>query len=607
MKRFSSDFIEQVRLANDIVQLINEDTPLKGRGERYMGLCPFPGHTEKTPSFSVSQAKQVYYCFGCRKSGDIFTYLNEQRGLNFMEAIEYLAQQAQISLPKTTAFQDKKSHKRKQAFELNEKVAKFYKENLLNLSPQHAVWKYLNKRNYTKDIIEDFQLGYAPKGTALLKKLAKEDLALAKELGLLNENEKKELYPNYRNRLIFPITSFRHQIEGFGARVLDDSLPKYINSKESPIFHKGRSFYGLDLSARFLREENVALVVEGYTDFISLWQSNIKNVVATLGTALTSDHANVLKRYVNTVILVFDGDQAGVHAAERSLPLLLEKGLEVKGITLPEKQDPDDFIKTQGAEAFLLLIYKSENLFFQILKKQLKEMKYKGETPFHLIERVAPYIQSTQNEALKTLYKQRVLDVFGSDASKIAPLLEKACRSKKTPSSQSLSYQPSSSQTPMEPKPTILEKPSLSKAEPAEQILLALALDSPAFLDNFIATEGLKRIKTSFIFDIFQKLESEYGQNKKKFDMFLPSMMNQVSDNYLLLKESHVALNGSLEEQNQVFEDCLLFLKKNQTRAQANELVAEMRMQNEGDRTQLEKILKLTKERLNTSNKTTSK
>ena len=372
MSYYPSDFIDQLCLSSDLVSLISEDTVLKGQGDRFMGLCPFPEHTEKTASFSVSASKQLYHCFGCQNSGNIFTYLEKQRGMNFLEAVEYLARKQGLSLPKTVHF---KKDSTKHYFDLSEKICQFFEKQLKQSPQDHLVKAYLKKRGWSIELIQKFRLGYAPKNNSLLSFLNTKEQSLARELGLINRSVDGRLYDNFRHRLIFPITSVKKQVIGFGARVLDDSLPKYINSKESKIFHKGQIFYGLNESARYLRQDSFALLVEGYTDFLALWQNGFKNTTATLGTALTESHAKLLKRYVGTVILVFDGDLAGLRASERSLPLLLKEGLKVKFLSLPEGQDPDDFIRLNGKQAFQESLDSVQDLFFFILKSKQSQKK----------------------------------------------------------------------------------------------------------------------------------------------------------------------------------------------------------------------------------------
>ena len=588
MNYFSEDFIEKVRQASDIVTFISEDTVLKGRGDNYMGLCPFPDHTEKTPSFSASASKQVYHCFGCQRSGNIFTYLKEMRGWGFVETVTYLARKAHIPIPREGQFQ-KSLYKTTQLFSLNEKACKFYQQKLNECSPDHKVWKYLKKRGYTLETIKAFRLGYAPRGNALLELYKKsEDQKQALHLGLLAQNQQKQMYDNFRNRLIFPIFSPQQQVIGFGARALDDSLPKYINSKESDIFHKGKSFYGLNESARHLRQKRSVLVVEGYTDFLSLWQEGFQNIVATLGTALTQDHAQLLKRYVDSVTVVFDGDEAGVKASERSLPLLLSESLQVKSLPLPEKQDPDDFIKKQGRESFATLLKNSQDLFFQVLKNKTEQLQSEGRDLFYILEEILPFLKATQKEELFVIYKQRVLDYFGQDKQPMEKVLDQKLKFAKTHASDA-------AKSPVQEK-----KIDFSKALSAEKLLLVLCLERESFLQAFLKEKGESLLRTAEIKQIFTKIKEKYGQKSLFFDNIPHLVMNLVTESHKLFKDSHPALMGLNQEGlEKVFSDSLSFLKKKQISAKVNKLISEIKMgSNQEEMKQLEEIYQLSKERL---------
>ena len=594
MSYFPSDFLEQLRSASDIVFLITEDTTLKGQGDRFMGLCPFPEHDEKTASFSVSQSKQLYHCFGCQNSGNIFTYLQKQRGMNFVESVEYLARKTGIALPKQ---RDYKSAQWDQSFfQLSEKIGFFYKQQLTQLATSHPAHSYLKKRAYTKETIESFCLGYAPKGNVLLNFLkTAQEKKLALDLGLLNRSADGELYDNFRHRLIFPIFSIRKQVIGFGARAFGDSLPKYINSKESKIFHKGQIFYGLNESARYLRQESFALIVEGYTDFLTLWQEGFKNLGATLGTALTKFHASLLKRYVNSVVLVFDGDEAGLKASERSLPLLLSEGLEVKFLSLPKGEDPDDFIRSHGKKAFQERLKQAKDLFFFVLQKKYQEFKKMGRENIHLIEEMAPFLAVVQNKALQVLYKQRLLDLFGSDGRIMESLLQERIKAlSKTGSTVSRPIQ----------KNEVISAFSLASALEPERLLLVLCLDKEEFLKQFIELKVHSYIKTSGMANLFKKIEEYYGQNPLDFDKLIHLVMNKVSDTNLIFKDSYPIFKGiDFDNQKQIFEDCLNFLKKKEKYSEANELVVEIKMGNKEDIHQLEKVFQLTKQRLRQGDK----
>ena len=582
-------------MVSDIVSLIGEDTLLKGQGNRFTGLCPFPEHNEKTPSFSISQSKQLYYCFGCQNSGNIFTYLQKQRGMNFSESVEYLARKNGISLPRSSSVRQPRLNLT--LFDLSEKICKFYEQQLGRAAANQPIQSYLKKRGWTEEIINTFRLGYAPKKNALLSFLkSPQEKKQAFELGLLNRSTEGNSYDNFRHRLIFPILSVRRQVIGFGARVLDDSLPKYINSRESQIFHKGQIFYGLNQSARYLKQQSFALIVEGYTDFLSLWQEEFKNLVATLGTALTTHHARLLKRYVDTAVLVFDGDEAGLRASERSLPLLLSGGLKVKFLSLPKGQDPDDFIRSNGKEAFQSRLQSAKDLFFFVLQKKHEDFKDKGWDNLYLIEAIAPLLAQVQNKTLRVIYKQRFLDIFGSDGRLIEQALDK--RIKKLYQKPSVIQQNDS-----QPKPPSIF--SLSKALESERLLLVLCLESENYLKQFLALDVMSFLKTREILEIFNKIKEFYRQTPKDFDKLVHLIMNEVSDPRLIFKVSYPIFNDvSQENQKKIFQDCVNFLKNRQKHSEASELLAEMKMeQKKEDVYNLEKVFQLTKQRLKQGDK----
>ena len=376
MRRISPEFIEQVRLANDIVDIIGEDTFLKHVGNRYMGLCPFPAHNEKTPSFSVSPDRQLYHCFGCGQSGNIFTYLQVRRGMHFMEAVKTLAQRAGLSLPDWQGENDKQYRERKKLLEINLLACDFYINNLRSLPTSHPVKQYLKERDLSDETAKQFRLGYAGKGweelCSHLKKISG-DLVLAEKLGLIRK-KKDHHYDFFRDRLMFPVFAKNgRDVLGFGGRAFDKNQAKYINSMDSVVFHKGRTFYGWQHTASAIRTSGKALVVEGYTDYLSLYQRGVQNVVATLGTALTEDHTRWLSQYAEQVILSFDGDKAGEKAAERSLNVLLSFGLVPKVLKLEEGMDPDSFIRSYGEKSLREKAHSAQDLFLYLFLEQLKK------------------------------------------------------------------------------------------------------------------------------------------------------------------------------------------------------------------------------------------
>ncbi|MCZ0931780.1 MAG: DNA primase [Oligoflexia bacterium] len=588
MSYYPSDFVDQLCWASDLVSLISEDTVLKGQGDRFMGLCPFPEHNEKTPSFSVSVSKQLYNCFGCQNSGNIFTYLQKQRGMNFTEAVEYLAHKKGLSLPKEVRF--KKNLTNPNYFELSERICQFFEKQLTQAQKDHPVRAYLKKRGWPAELIQKFRLGYAPKNNSLLSFLNSKEQRLAIQLGLINRSADGRSYDNFRHRLIFPIVSIKKQVVGFGARVLDDSLPKYINSKESEIFHKGQIFYGLSESARYLRQDSFALLVEGYTDFLALWQSGFKNTVATLGTALTEFHAKLLKRYAGTVVLVFDGDTAGLRASERSLPLLLKEGLKVKILPLPQGQDPDDLIRSQGKQAFQESLDSAQDLFFFILKSKQRQKK----DNLYLIEELAPVLSKVQDKSLKVIYKQRLLDLFGTDARLLGKALEEKIK-------QGVKTFVSSYHKPDPILNNRTELVSIAKAMDSEKLILVLCLESEDFLKAFLEQNVISYLQTKEIIAVFNKLTHKYRQSEG-FNQLIHLVLNEILETHLIFKTTYPIFRESdAEGQKKIFKDCVEFLKRRQKKMEAGQLLADMKINNTEDINGLEKVFQLTKQRLNST------
>ncbi len=384
--RFSQDFIEKVREANNIGEIIGQYTELKGNGHRLMGRCPFPDHSDKSPSFSVTEDNQLYYCYGCKKGGNLFTFLETFNGMAFPEAVEFLARRANIALPEPEAGEKKRSglpaDQKDLYLKINRLAAVTYHHNLKSMTPEHPAQQYLVKRGLNEEIVEKFRIGLSTdewQGLANLFETKGVPLKAGEALGLLKPKKtapasgatKPDHYFDlFRERLMFPIFSSSGDVIGFGGRTLTDQLPKYVNSSDSPVFNKSKILYGLHETGKFIRAQDEVIVVEGYMDAISLYAAGIKNVVAILGTALTPDHAKLLKRYTKNVKMLLDGDEAGINAAERSLPVLLTAGLMPKGFILPDKMDPDDFVRANGAEALRNEIDRAPELFTLLLTQR---------------------------------------------------------------------------------------------------------------------------------------------------------------------------------------------------------------------------------------------
>lgn len=382
---YSDELIEEVRSKNDIVDVISGYVKLQKKGSSYFGLCPF--HNEKSPSFSVSRQKQMYYCFGCGAGGNVFTFLMEYENYTFLEALKYLADRAGVELPEMEYSKEAKERADMKAIllEINKIAAQYFYIQLKQPQGETAL-KYLKGRQLSDDMIKAFGLGYSNKYSddlyRYLKSKGYRDDMIAKA-GLISVDERQGAYDKFWNRVMFPIMDVNNRVIGFGGRVMGDAKPKYLNSPETIIFDKSRSLYGLN-RARTSRKPYF-LLCEGYMDVISLHQAGFSNAVASLGTALTPGHASLIKRYVNEVYLTYDSDEAGTKAALRAVPILKEVGITARVIRMEPYKDPDEFIKNLGAEAFEERISKARNGFMfslEILEKNYDMTSPEGKTEF---------------------------------------------------------------------------------------------------------------------------------------------------------------------------------------------------------------------------------
>ncbi len=366
--RLSQELIDKIRASNDIVALISEYIPLKRRGKNWFGLCPF--HAEKTPSFSVNQEKQIYHCFGCGAGGNIFTFLIEHEKMGFGEALRFLARRANIQIPQSgTPHQESDL-----LFTANRFALSFYQSSLKASSKAKA---YLRERGYGEELWEEFKLGYAPPGwDNLLREARRRSLPpeLLFKAGLALKSQKGAgYYDRFRGRIIFPIFNLSGGVVAFGGRVFPGAgEPKYLNTSETPIYHKGSLLYGLFNTKEEIRKKGWAIVVEGYTDLLTLYQVGFRNVVASLGTSLTTGQAQLLSRYASKAVISYDADSAGREATQRGMELLLEAGLEVEVANLPPGEDPDGMVR-KGKDGFARCIEEAENFLDNRLKRLKRE------------------------------------------------------------------------------------------------------------------------------------------------------------------------------------------------------------------------------------------
>ncbi len=356
MGRISEEIIQEIRNRVDIVEVVAGYLPLKRSGGNHGGLCPF--HQEKTPSFNVNEPRQIFHCFGCGVGGNVFSFLMRMEGLSFPEAVKRLGERVGIEVEETpdSPAEIRRREVSEQLLKINDEACAFYHHALLDGPAGANGRRYLRQRGYDGDTVRAFRLGFAPEGWQALaehlaaKGFAAEDIRAA---GLVREGQHgRGDYDLFRNRLLFPIFDLQERVVAFGGRVLDDSLPKYINSPETSIYQKSKTLYGLSQARDAMRHSREVLVVEGYFDLLAVAEAGFGNVVATCGTALTADHARILKRYVDKVLLVFDEDTAGRQASFRGMDALLPAGLAARMVSLPAGADPDSFLREQGADGF---------------------------------------------------------------------------------------------------------------------------------------------------------------------------------------------------------------------------------------------------------------
>ncbi|NPA72103.1 MAG: DNA primase [Gammaproteobacteria bacterium] len=418
-------FIESLLSRADVVQVINERVPLKKAGTSYKACCPF--HDEKSPSFNVSQVKQFYHCFGCGASGDSLKFLMEYDGLSFVEAVESLAAQYGMEVPREKLSPQKqkaqqvKQQQQHDLYDVMHLATKFYRHQLRDHADSPEAKSYLKNRGLSAEIAKEFVIGFAPPGWDSLVSGLKADAKLKQQLvevGLLVQKEGGKLYDRFRHRIMFPIRDGRGRVVAFGGRVLGDEQPKYLNSPETPIFHKSYALYGLYEMRQSRQKFNHILVVEGYMDVVALAQFGVRNAVATLGTATTIEHLEMLFRQVNEIVFCFDGDKAGLKAAWKALELVLpmmEGEKSVKFLFLPEGEDPDSMVRKEGFDGFQARISSSLPLsafLLQGLQRQLSFSVDSIEGRQQLVALAQPYVQSA-HDLYQFLLAEGVAEVVG--------------------------------------------------------------------------------------------------------------------------------------------------------------------------------------------------
>jgi len=410
-----NDVLERIRNKNDIVEIVKQYVQLEKKGSNYFGLCPF--HDEKTPSFSVTKEKQIFRCFGCGKGGNVFTFIQEIESFSFIEAVEFLAERANIVIPRQRQIERHVSADEKMLLTAADWLTKYYHHLLKYTAEGEAGRSYLQERGIDDRTIDTFEVGLAPiNSDVTVQFLQSKDIHLQVlvKSGLLTQREKDQYSDPFRGRIIYPIKDHVGKVVAFGARSIRGEEPKYLNSREHSLFRKGNLLYNFHLAKNEMRKEKVAILFEGYMDVLTAYQAGIKNVVATLGTALTEEQARLLRRYAKSVIVCYDGDDAGIQASYEAAWLLKKFGSDVKIASIPERMDPDTFILTYGGERFKKEVLATSDTFIKFMMKY-KRRQYNlslESEKIAYIEEVIRYLAQVDHEIEREFYVNELAEEF---------------------------------------------------------------------------------------------------------------------------------------------------------------------------------------------------
>ncbi len=467
--------ISDIQNAADIVDVISDAVMLKKSGRDFLGLCPF--HSEKTPSFSVSPEKQIFYCFGCGTGGNVFNFLMKYENISFPEAAGILAGRYGIDIPATNISPEQKKHlnEREEIYDINRQTLQFFRSSLLKDPAGNHARSYLEQRGITAEISEDFQLGYAlPSWDGLLRYFSARSISpgLLEKAGLVIPRKKGSgYYDRFRDRIIFPIRDERNRVVAFAGRVMDDSLPKYLNSPETPVFSKSRILYGLSAARQAAREQGELYITEGYFDVISLHRQGIRNSAATMGTNLSGEHLKVLKGCTSRIILVFDSDQAGLRAAGRSIPLFRQNNTDARILVLPDGDDPDSFVCKSGPDAFLKHAEKAQTIMQFLMEEAVRKHGLSVEGKVGIIEEMQGPLAEITDPLAASLYVRELAERIGADEAVVREKL------------RSTKPRPGTSPGPSHPRP-----PQDAPARPAnfriERKIIAMMLQFPEIISE---------------------------------------------------------------------------------------------------------------------------
>ena len=553
--RYSDDIIEEVRQKNDIVDVVSQYVRLTRRGSTYFGLCPF--HNEKTPSFSVTPGKQMYYCFGCGAGGNVYNFIMEYENYTFGEALKHPADRAGVELPKIEYSREvrEKAEQRAELLEINKQAAQYYYYQLRTEGGKIG-YQYLSGRGLSEETMRKFGLGYSDKfGGGLYKFLKSKGYSdeRLRESGLFNVDERHGMYDKFWNRVIFPIMDVNNRVIGFGGRVMGDGKPKYLNSPETKIFDKSRNLYGLNI-ARTTRKKYLILC-EGYMDVISMHQAGFTNAVASLGTALTSGHASLLKRYTQEVLLLYDSDEAGVRAALRGIPILREAGVNSRVVNLHPYKDPDEFIKNMGPEAFEERLNQASDSFLfrvSIAESEFPMNEPQGQNRF--FERCAQMLLELKDELERNLYIEAIVKKYRGQYGVSVEDLRKRVNT--------LALKGTPAENRIQPRNGTKEKKKRDSAsDQAQKLMLTWLVTYPGIFDKVAQYLGPEDFVVPLYREVAEMLFTQHKEGQVNPARLLNSFTDSEEQREVASLFNAIIHLETPQEQDQAFADTLLRIK----------------------------------------------
>ncbi len=527
--------VSEILNTSDIVDIVSESVILKKSGRNFFGLCPF--HSEKTPSFSVNPSKQIFHCFGCSAGGNVLTYVMKYHGLSFPEAVKMIARRYNIAIETRELDPEKRRQiqLKEKLFRLNNRVMQYYHNCLKSGSQSVEAREYLNQRGLSGDMVDEFKLGFSPDAwDSVVRQFKgfKTSKNAAVQSGLVLKRQQSDgYYDRFRNRIMFPIFDVNMQVAGFGGRVMDDAMPKYMNSPETPVYNKSRILYGLHAAKQHCRQQGILYIVEGYFDFLSLYQHGIKNTVATLGTALTPDHIRILKGYASKMVLVFDSDAAGISAAKRSIKLFGKEGVDTRVLVLPDGSDPDSYVVKYGQKAFKKLADGAKSVIPFLLKVSTDTHGLSVEGRIKILDDMKVHLSQIQDSALRSLHVKELAEILKIDEKAV---LEKVRDQALNQSGKKGSL------TGVEP---VQEHP---ESDPREKQMISIMLNYPQILEDVRKTKVLD----SFYSERLRRLGKKIANVTPGENAFITSVMASLDNDDDQSLIASLVIGDNFSEQN---------------------------------------------------------